>query len=418
VTPAPRARWLTTLAGALALAACSATPTAKPNPTPAPPLGSATPSRVAVATPVASASASPSPSPSPTCVEQTYAALTPDQRLGQLVMVALGKGAPAASLRPTTEGSHVGNVVYLGGWSSGIQDVTATSALLQKQATPAATGGVGMLIAADQEGGKVQQLKGDFTTMPSAVTQGTWSAETLQKRAGEWSTQLKGAGVNVNFAPVADTVPEELGTGNGPIGRWQRQFGATPAAVSTSVTAFVRGTTGAKVVATVKHFPGIGRIRGNTDYVTSGLDDTVMTVDDPYLQPFVDGWHAGGPMVMVMVSSATYPKVDPDNPAMFSPAIVDGLLRSKLGFTGVAITDDIDAASVKAVPVADRATRFVGAGGDILLTGDTPSAPALVDALRTASAGDAGFAKRVETSVKRVLTLKQAMGLLPSCPAP
>ena len=75
----------------------------------------------------------------------------------------------------------------------------------------------------------------------------------------------------------------------------------------------------------------------------------------------------------------------------------------------------INAASVKAVPVADRATRFLSAGGDILLTGDTPSAPTLVAAISTTAAGDPGFATKVEASVKRVLTLKASMGLVPGC---
>jgi beta-N-acetylhexosaminidase len=116
-----------------------------------------------------------------------------------------------------------------------------------------------------------------------------------------------------------------------------------------------------------------------------------------------------------MVSSATYSQLDPSNQAMFSPVIIDSLLREKLGFTGVVITDDINAAAVKPVPVADRATRFISAGGDILLTGDTASGPTLVSALTSAAAGDPAFAAKVETSVKRVLTLKASMGLVPGC---
>ena len=70
-----------------------------------------------------------------------------------------------------------------------------------------------------------------------------------------------------------------------------------------------------------------------------------MTATDAYLQPFVDGWTAGAGLVMM--SSARYPQLDADNPAMFSPAIIDGLLRQQLGFRGVVITDDINAEAVR-----------------------------------------------------------------------
>lgn len=328
-------------------------------------------------------------------------------------MVALQAGAPSASLVPITSGSHVGNVIYLGGWQSGTADITATSRLLQAQATQEATGGVQMLLAGDQEGGQVQQFKAGFTRMPSALTQSTWAPAEITRQATSWGNELKSVGVNLNLAPVTDTVPAELGKGNGPIGQWDRQYGSDPATVSQGANAFIAGMAAAGVQTSVKHFPGIGRIKGNTDYVATGLDDTTMTVEDPYLQPFVDGWKAGAGLVMM--SSATYPNVDPTNPAMFSSAITTDLLRGRLGFGGVVITDDINAVSVKNIPLADRATRFIDAGGDILLTGDTPSAPGLVEALRAKEAADPAFAAKVAASVKRVLTLKQSMGLIPGC---
>ena len=140
-----------------------------------------------------------------------------------------------------------------------------------------------------------------------------------------------------------------------------------------------------------------------------------MTATDAYLQPFVDGWTAGAGLVMM--SSARYPQLDADNPAMFSPAIIDGMLRQQLGFRGVVITDDINAEAVKAVPLADRATRFLGSGGDILLTGNTPTAPQIVAAISSTALSDPTFGAKVETSVKRVLTLKASMGLVPGCSA-
>ena len=392
------------LAALAALTAC----TSAPSPS--------TPGASVTAEPTASSSPSPSVTPSAaSCVDTAYAALSPEQRAGQLVMVALQAGSSSASLKPTIEGSHVGNMLYLGGWTSGKADVTATSGLLQQMATPDATGGIGLLVAADQEGGVVQQLKGDFTGIPSALTQGTWDPAHLRSSAKGWGAELKAAGVNLNLSPVADVVPSEIGKSNGPIGRWGRQFGSDPAAVGRSVTAFTQGMADAGVQTSVKHFPGIGRIRGNTDFASEGVDDPVMSATDAYLQPFVDGWTAGAGLVMM--SSARYPQLDADNPAMFSPAIIDGMLRQQLGFRGVVITDDINAEAVRAVPLADRATRFLGSGGDILLTGNTPTAPQIVAAISSTALSDPTFGAKVETSVKRVLTLKASMGLVPGCSA-
>lgn len=344
-------------------------------------------------------------------MQSLAAGLTPDQQAGQLVMVSLTAGSPGASLNPAVGGAHVGNALYLGGWRSGHADVAATSAIMQGLATQDATGGIPLLIAADQEGGAVQQLKGaGFTTLPSALDQATAGPASVTALATQVGSELASAGVNVDLAPVADTVPAALGRGNEPIGQWGRQYGFDPASVSAGSDAFVRGLQASGVAATLKHFPGIGRIQGNTDLTAQGIVDPVMTADDSYLEPFRSGIAQGAQLVML--SSAVYPNLDPNNPAMFSPAIVDGLLRTNLGFAGVAITDDINAVAVQGIPTTDRATRFIGAGGDIVLTGDTSSAGVLVGAIRDTAAADPAFAAHVTASVERVLTLKQQLGLV------
>ena len=165
------------------------------------------------------------------------------------------------------------------------------------------------------------------------------------------------------------------------------------------------------VEGTVKHFPGLGRIRSNTDFNSTGITDDVTTAKDPFLEPFAAGVDAGAGLVMV--GSAKYSKLDKGVPAMFSEKIVTDLLRDDLGYAGVVITDDVNAAAVEGVPAAQRAVRFVDAGGDIVLTGDASVAPAMLRALADQAAADPAFAKKVDAAVVRVLTLKERMGLLP-----
>jgi len=325
-------------------------------------------------------------------------------------MVGLQPAQAPDGLDATVRDQHIGGVVYLGGWQ-GRGAVTSTSSHLQQQATQAATGGVQLLVAADNEGGAVQQLKGPgFTTMPSALSQGQSSEATIRRNGTITGTELRRAGVNVNLAPVADTVPVGIGRANGPIGRYSREFGHDPGTVSRGVTATIQGLAAGGVVPTVKHFPGLGRISGNTDTTASGITDDTATANDPFLAPFAEGIRAGARLVMV--SSARYPRIDATNPALFSPVIISGLLRGTMGYGGVVISDDVGvAAAVSSVAPGDRAVRFVGAGGDIVLTATPSTVPVMTAALQAQSGRDAGFAQQVDASVRRVLVLKQGMGL-------
>ena len=367
----------------------------------------------------AAASASSSPSSAATtvdvsaCVRQKADSLSEEQAIGQLLMVAFDTAAPRTALDGLIADQHVGNVIYLGGWD-GAGRVKETSSHLQDQATQAATAGIPLLLAADQEGGEVRQLRGQgFSAVPSAKVQAQMSPSALTAAAKGWAGELKAVGINVNLAPVTDTVPAEIGRANEPIGKWGRQYGSDPATVTKASTAFLKGMIEGGVMGTVKHFPGLGRVEKNTDFNTTGITDTVATPKDPFLAPFTAGVKAGAGLVMV--SSARYPGLDATKTqAMFSKPILTGLLRGQLGYEGVVITDDINAKAVRSIPADERATSYIAAGGDILLTGSPESVPGMVDALATKARADEEFATQLETSVLRVVALKERMGLI-SC---
>ncbi len=399
--PAVRTRAALVLGGVLvAVAGCSG---GEPSASSSPPSGTS------------STSASPSPSASettaPTCAEQTFAALDEPQRLGQLLMVGFDTNAPLGSLDDLVTDDHVGNVIYLGGWE-GAAKVTRTSKHLNGLVSTTATGDVGLMIAADQEGGIVHQLRGDgFTRPPRALDQAELEPAELTEDAAGWAREIKQVGVNVNLAPVADTVPEKIGRANEPIGKHGRQYGSDPKTVATYSVAFLEGMLAEGVEGAVKHFPGLGRVRNNTDFSSSGITDEVATADDPFLEPFRANIEAG--VGLVMMSSARYPKLDAKNPAMFSEKIVTGLLRDQLGYDGVVITDDVNAQALRDVTPGDRAVRLLDAGGDVVLTGKASDADEMIKALSEKAADEPEFGAKVEASVQRVLVLKDRMGLLP-----
>ena len=372
--------------------------------------GSTTPGTTTTGTPSrTSPPSSSTTTASPSCGTRLAAKLTPAQRAGQLLMVGLQPTGSSRALAAQVRRQGLGGVIYLGGWTSGSASVRVVSERLQ-----AAAGG-DLLVAADQEGGQVQQLRGPgFTRMPSARTQATTSAATEQRNVTTWSRELLRAGVNLNLAPVADTVPTSLGAANQPIGRYRRDFApGSPTTNATYAAAFVRGSLAAGVAPTAKHFPGLGRVTGNTDVTTVGTTDSTTDRDDPYLAPFRASIAAGAPLVMI--SSARYPRIDPDNRAMFSRAVVTGLLRGELGFDGVVITDDVGAAqAVAAIPVGQRATRFIAAGGDIVLTAEAGQASTMLAAIAAKRRASPAFAAQVDAAAARVLDLKADLKLV-SC---
>ncbi len=206
------------------------------------------------------------PAPPSSCAPRIVAGMDAGERAGQLLMVGLDHGASRTSLDALVSSRHLGGVILLGGWTGGVDSVRATTRHLAALASKADTAGLGLLLAADQEGGAVQQLRGaGFSRMPSARVQDQGSPGALTADATRWATELRQAGINVNLAPVADTVPTSIGRANGPIGQYDRQFSSDPERVSRMVGAFLAGMRAGGVAATVKHFPGIGRITGNTD---------------------------------------------------------------------------------------------------------------------------------------------------------
>jgi beta-N-acetylhexosaminidase len=380
----------------------SPTPTTSPTPSPKPTPVPATP------TPVP---ATPSSTPELSCVDSTLASMGEPQRIGQLFMVGLVDDQLDSTERQTIAQFHFGSVDYTRRTARGVAADRAVADAVQGLATLAATRGVRFFVAANQEGGLVQALSGPgFDLMPSALNQGTLAPVVLQAMAARWGRELKAAGVNLNFAPVADVVPPGTDAQNAPIGQLQREYGHDPATVASHVAAFIVGMREAGVAITVKHYPGLGRVAGNTDF-TSSVVDTVTTRNDPYLAPFVTAVRGGVPFVMV--SLATYDQIDPQHLAAFSPTVIAGMLRHDLGYHGVVISDSLGATAVNSIPTGARAIDFIAAGGDMIIINQLTQAITMANALAGGAAQSALFRARVDNAVINVLTAKEAQGLVP-----
>jgi beta-N-acetylhexosaminidase len=336
-----------------------------------------------------------------------YARMTRAQRIGQLLMAAVPSTGSSSTLRTKLARYHVGNVVLIGQTEAGTSGVAAVLAPVRKVSTEA---GVLPYIGVDQEGGYVQHLKGSgFSTIPTAVHQGGIAPTTLRDDWTRWARQLKRAGVNLDLAPVADTVPASIGTSNQPIGRYYREYGYTTTRVSPHVGAVVHGIRATGVSAAAKHFPGLGRATGNTDTMSGVTDPTRR--GDPYLAPFQRAVNAGVPMVMV--STAIYPNIRPHVIGAFSHFIVTRMLRSDLGFTGVIVSDSLTTQSVAFRNYASRAVLGLNAGVDILLVTENAAVGPMTSAIAQRMKSSTTFATVVKRAVMRVLTAKASAGLIP-----
>jgi beta-N-acetylhexosaminidase len=356
---------------------------------------------VAVAPAVAARAAS-----SSSVAQRRFDAMSPAQRVGQLLMIGCPSTSASASCLRIIRSQHVGSVILDGNSTLSIAAEHRVTAALQK----AAPAGTALLIATDQEGGEVRRLRGPgFTDYSTALVQGTWKTATLRHWATTWGSQLQRAGVGLDLAPVLDTV-RAGNTHNPPIGAFDREYGHTPAVVATKGVAVLRGLVAGGTSTAVKHFPGLGRVTANTD-TTAHVTDRVTTAHDADLQPFAAAIAAK--TAFVMMSSATYTRIDAKNPAAFSKRVVTGLLRKQLGFHGVVISDDLgQAKQVASVPVGQRATRFLAAGGDLILTVQPSQATTMEAAILAKMRSSTAFTRQVDAAALLVLQQKQRQHLL------
>ena len=350
--------------------------------------------------------------PAPSAAEVVLDRMSLAQQVGQLFMV----GTPAVEVDPRTKAQisrfHVGNVMLTRRSYDGVRLPARVSRTMQRQVSEPATAGVPLFVATDQEGGVIRVLQGPgFSEIPSALEQGRWAPARLRAAAGGWAGELRQVGVNLDLAPVLDTVPSRRAAKhNPPIGGYDRQFGYTPEVVADHGLAFMQGLADGGVATAVKHFPGLGRVPANTD-TRADVVDRVTRRHDPYLEPFRAAIEAGTPFVMM--STARYALLDPKRPAAFSPYVIQRILRGDLGFGGVVISDDVsDARQVIDIGPGQRAVRFIGAGGDMVLLVHPQTLPTMYRAVLQRARDNEAFRAKVEASALRILTAKEHQGLL------
>jgi len=331
-----------------------------------------TPSPSSRPTPSGSAGLSPTPPPSAT-PGATPAQVPLRAKIGQMLLVGF-RGTDAASasavLSDITERGLGGVVLFSVDQPTGSsvrnivspEQLAALTAVLQD----AASGGAQtapLLIAVDEEGGEVARLGPDhgFPPTVSAAELGATDDTRATRRAGrEIARTLRQAGINLNLAPVVDL---NLNPANPIIGALDRSFGADPELVHRQAAAFIRGHHEIGVRTTLKHFPGHGSAAGDTHL---GVVDVTEVWQPVELQPFRD-LIRDGLADAILTAHVFNAQLDPEHPATLSAATVDGILRRRLGWDGVVISDDMQMGAIRdAYGYADAVRLAISAGVDVL----------------------------------------------------
>lgn len=317
------------------------------------------------------------------------------RRVGALLVMSFdGTAAPDYILRRLRTGEGTG-VILFGKNSPDLASVRALTTSVQRAA------GGRALVATDQEGGDVRSL----AFAAPAASQGVQSSpDAAAATAREAAQGLRAAGVNVNLAPVAD-----VAASNGSVVAG-RAFPGDSTAVARATAAAVRAYGRERIAATAKHFPGLGGATANTD-------DASVTVSTPRadllataIPPFRAAIRAGAPLVMS--SHALYPAFDRGRIASQSSELLDGLLRKRLGYRGVVVTDSLEAQAVlDRSDVATAAQRSIEGGSDLILMTGSGSFNQVQPKLLARARRDAAFRAKVTRAADRVLALKRRLGL-------
>lgn len=222
-----------------------------------------------------------------------------------------------------------------------------------------------LLICVDQEGGRVNRFRSEhgFPTTPPAFELGMSPARNSDA-AGQTSRLLVDCGVNCNLAPVVDL---NLFADNPIIGRYGRSFSQNPQVIVECARSWVTEHRRQNIVTCLKHFPGHGSSRTDSHL---GFVDISQTWQEDELVPY-QALIAEDLADMIMVGHLFNSHIDPKMPATLSSATVQGLLRSKLGYNGVVISDDMQ---MKAITdrygLPEACIQALNAGVDMLILGN------------------------------------------------
>jgi beta-N-acetylhexosaminidase len=329
--------------------------------------------------------------------------MSDEEVLGQILMLAYPGDAPGALLFDWVENRALGGVKIFG-WNAEDSTQVARSVVAIQSSALRTRLGLPLLVATDQEGGWIRHIKGATTITPGNMAIGASGRPyDAYKSAYLIGKELDALGVNMNFAPSVDLATKPKSYIIGP-----RAFSDDPQVAAALGSAFVRGLSDAGIIATAKHFPGHGDTESDSHGVLPVIRIDEKTLWDRELLPYRVLAAEGIPAIMS--GHLSFPLITSDGlPASLSPYFMKVILRQKLGFKGLAVTDDLtmNGAGEAVGSISEACVKAVEAGNDLLLIGqllttDDPAWKRLLSAYR----GDKSFRECAREAATQVVATK------------
>ncbi len=345
-------------------------------------------------------------------VQEIMQQMSVEQKVGQLFLFGFNGTTRQEGLNQIIKELTPGGIVF---FSRNIKTARQTSQLIfQSQVLSETRSLVPMFTAIDQEGGFVSRIKLN-PPFPSALSIALTNDTVLTDRMGYYTgLLLSSLGFNMNLAPVVDLVEGEAKSFIG-----NRAFGNSLESVTEMSHAFARGMRMANVMPTFKHFPGHGATFSDSHLTKPIRNETLETLLNTDLVPYknLDKFHPAA----IMAAHISFPKIEPKLlPVSLSSVFLKDILRKKLGFDGLVVTDDIEMKGADdSAPLNERAVKSFLAGSDVIMIAwnkhaQKSSYQSMLNAVKSGVIST----ERLNESVKRILMAKADLGLLEGIPTP
>lgn len=330
--------------------------------------------------------------------------MTIEQKIGQMVIVGVEGDTFDSNIGKMIEDYHVGGFIFMG---KSVKNTTQLLKLVNGIKTANSNNKIPLFLSLDQEGGSIDRMPKEFNRYPTNKAIGKINSENLSYNIGSAiAYEISSFGFNMDFAPVLDINSNPK---NPVIG--DRSFGTSSKLISSLGVETMMGIQEGKVIPVVKHFPGHGDTSVDSHIGLPRVNKDLEQLNSFELIPFkeaiknnVDG---------IMIAHILLPKIDSKYPASLSKVVINDILREKLGFKGVVITDDMTMGAIaKNYSIGDAVIKSVDAGSDIILIAHdynkgTEAITAIINAVKS---GNIKMG-RIDESVYRILQLKEKYNL-------
>lgn len=337
--------------------------------------------------------------------EDRLKSMTLDEKIGQLFQIRIDGDVVTDATRQIIQNQHIGGIVYFQ-YNGNLND-PIRSARMSNELQTCAIGpdgkGIPLLISMDQEGGRVTRITGgcDF---PGNMGIGASRSADLARLAGSvFGSEIRAVGANMDLAPVLDV---NNNPDNPVIG--VRSFGEQPDLAADMGIGYTAGLHDSGVIATGKHFPGHGDTNVDSHSGLPIVTYDFSTLDTIHGKPFRQAIANG--LDCIMTAHIVVTCLDPNRPSTLSPLVIDGYLRTNLGFDGVVMTDSMGMGGITTgYGNAQAAVMVILAGADLISL--PPDFDTAINAVKSAALSGEIPMSRIDQSVKRILRLKHRYGL-------